>query len=991
MFINTTQRLWRLTFLCLLALLCQQALSSVRVTGRIASATDDTPLPGATVRLLLLPDSTMLIGSYSDTAGHFALTSSRVKASAKKPVKVLLVASYMGYQTAYKQVNARDRSAEFDLKDVYLQEETHLLGEAVVSAIAPPVIIKGDTIEYFADSYKTQPDATVEDLLKRLPGVEVDESGSVTAQGETVQQVYVDGKEFFGRNTQVTTRNLTADMVETVQVVDMQTDEARLTGIDDGERRKVINLKLKPKMRRGWFGNGAGGWGMGRGISDRFDTRGTVGYFRGNMQNALVFNANNTNNAGFGDLGDGVMNGSAMRGNRQSGRRGDGLNTSWSVGLNLNYDKGNRMRDPNTPFALGGDVNYGGSRQEESSRSHRINYLSSGNTVSDNINEGDNTSQNVQFNMKFERSWGDYKVGQHRIQVSPSLSFNSTSTTDYSESHTGHEYIGDDGNATGLIGSYISQTQRRNEISQHGFKAGLNASYSYTKQTERGRRMSSISLNVSEQLNEGDQYTRSYTTYDTGHIDFDRFADITALQFVTDRDTLINQWQQEDSHQENYRLRITHTEPITEGQFVELSATANLSERYNTHTYHFWDPGHQAWSDTIGTRTNASYNSDTESNTLSYTLTASWRRVTEMYNLQVGMDFLPQTQRYTDYLDHTRDYRRSFVNYSPRMEYRYNWSRRTNLRITLNGATQQPSANQLQARKNQISATHVSLGNKNLDPSYSTSFTARYRTFNDETYVTYEASLSARAGFNNLVSKRWYSEDLRTDTTMTVNLNGIGNWNVQGEFRGSWPFYDNLWYVTSNSSLGYNEAQGYASIRSTDSQVNTSRNYTGSEQAGIAYRGEKLNVELRGNYRVQHSTATIVTSGNLGTTHNFGVSSHITAHLPLQFIVSSDFSYTARRGYSAGLTRNQSIWNAQLSRVFTWPKYSISTFIRVNDILRQKSNISRNVSATSLTDRETTVLGQYFIVGASLKFNRMGGRRGGRGGFQGEGSEGRRM
>ena len=967
---NCKDNLVRGLSLVLLLLLSQcAAFAYVSVKGRLASATDDTPLAGATVRLLLLPDSTFLMGSYTDEEGLFTVASSRVNSTAKHPAKILIVASYIGFQTVTKQINVRPKEKEFDLKDVYMQEDARILGEALVSATPPPLLIREDTIEYYADSYKTQPDATVEDLLKRLPGVEVNTDGTITAQGQNVQQIYVDGKEFFGSNMEVTTKNLTADMLESVQVVDMKTEEARLTGIDDGERRKVINLKLKPKMRRGWFGNAAGAWGLGRDIDDRFETKGIVGYFRGNSQNALVMNVNNTNNAGFGDLGDRLLQNSSMRGNRRSGGRGDGLNTSWSVGLNLGYDEGNRMRDQNTPLGLSGNILYGGSDQDEYSQSHRIKYLSSGNTLTDSYNTGNNKSQNVQFGLKFEKSWGNIQEGEHRIQVRPGFNFNHTETSDYGDSHHYYE-----------DSIYISQTQRRNEMEQNGFSANLSTTYSFAKRTSIGRRRTSLTLSYSEWVNKGDQYTRSFTTYDDEYAAFDRHGDITQNVPVTSRDTLINQWQAEDGHSGTFRVRLTHIEPIAERQTLELSATANVNNRYSKQIYHFWDKTEDAWSDSIGQKSNNDYNSDTHTRNISYTFTASYRKVTDMYNFSAGIDFLPQSQKYEDAYDHSRDYTRHYVNYAPRIEYRYNWTRRKNLRIVLNGETQQPSINQLQARKNQTSATHVSLGNPDLDPSYSTKFEARYRSFNEETYASIEGGLTANAAFNSICSKRWYSEDLRNDTTMSVNVAGLGNWNVNGYFRGSWPFYDNLWYVTSNTSLGYRDNQGYASIKSTDALLNHTRTYSGSEQAGIAYRGEKLNIELRGNYSIGYTEATMVSSGNLGTTHQFGFVTNLTARLPYDFTVSSDFRYTGRRGYSSGLTRNQSIWNAQLSRTFLTKK-NMTAFVKVFDILQQKTALSRSVTATSLTDRETTVLGQYFLVGASIRFNNMGAR-GGRPGNQ---------
>lgn len=933
------------------------SILAFEITGRVASATDDTPLPGATLQLYLLPDSTFIAGAISDQEGNFRITVPK----AKKNNRYTIAFSYLGYVKTYKNIHVRETRKPLELKEVYMQEDTRVLGEALVSATPPPVIIREDTIEYYADSYKTQPDATVEELLKRLPGVEVNTDGSVTAQGETVQQIYIDGKEFFGENAQVATKNLTADMLESVQVVDMQNEESRLTGIDDGERRKVINLKLKPKMRRGWFGNFAGAWGEGKHIDDRYEAGGMLGYFRGNYQNALIANSNNTNNAGFGDLGDRVMSGSSMRGNRASGARGDGLNRSWSVGINMNYDKGNRMRDVNTPFAIGGDALYGGSEQDEMSKTHRINYLKNGNTVADTRNTGHNRSRNVQMNLKFERTFGDEQ--QHRIQIRPTLSYNETQTWDEAESSTRYEdstflYAGEWKNR------YISQTQRSNEIRQQGINYGLSMTYSHQQKTDRGKRRSSITMGVSGYMNDGDHYTQAYTSYDSLYVE-----DLTLVQ-----DTIIHQWQEEKNNSENYRIRVTHVEPIAERHFIELSGSASMSKRTGKQIYHFWDDRTQQYADSVGHRSNEDFNSYTHTTHMNYTGSISYRTIQERYNFNIGMDFLPQSQEYVDDYDHSRDYKRHYINYSPRLMFRYNWNRKTHLRINYSGRTQQPGMNQLQARKNQTSATHIRLGNKDLDPSFSNTLDIRFRRFNEETFHTIEASLQGSASFNNLTTKRWYSDNLRTDTTMTVNLNGLGDWNVRGSFRGSFPFYDNLWYVTTDTEVNYADNTGYANIKNTDSFLNHTRTTTVREQAGIAYRGEMLNVELRGNCRVQHATATVMTSGNLGTTTTFGGSFNIQYRMPWDLTFSSNIRYTARRGFSSTINRNQTIWNAQLSKSFL-EKKNLSAFVKVFDILREKSSVSRSISATSMTDRETTTLGQYFLVGMSMKFNKRGGGR----------------
>ena len=951
---------------------------AITITGRVASATDDTPLAGTTIRLLTLPDSTFVVGTFTDRNGNFTLHSSRLDGLLKERKahqKVLVHFTFVGFQETLKTVTLHHRQRSFSLGDVYMQEEHRLLGETVVSATPPPMVIREDTIEYYASSYQLEPDATAEDLLKRLAGIEVDSNGSITAQGETVTKVYVDGKEFFGSNIQTTTKNLTADMFESVQVVDMKTEESRLTGIDNGEREKVINFKLKPRMWRGYFGNAAGAWGDGSGIDDRFETKGMAGYFRGNNQNALVVNANNTNNTGFGDLGEKVMRNSTMRGNRNSGRRGEGLNTSWSMGLNLYYDKGNRLRDENTPFAIGGDVLYGGEKQSEKTSTHRINYLKSGNTGTDTEQTGDNKGQNVQLDFKYEKTWGKVADGEHRLQISPELAFNRTETDEHSTSRNYHLDPNAEDEITALPSTYISQTQRSSNMKQQGLNYELGLTYSYAKKISRGRRRSSMRVSLNGRHNDGDHYTQSFTSYDYLYVD--------DLSFMND--TTINQWQEERSNSLSYRIRLTHVEPINEHQFIEVGATGSFTRNTQRQLYHFWDEGLGQYADSINGRSNIDYSTDSRTQQNSYTLSASYRHVTERVNTSIGIDLLPNTQNFTDYYDHTRDYKRSYMNLAPRVEYRYNWNRKKNLRITLNGRTTQPSINQLQARKNQTSATHVTLGNQDLGPAFQTNFQARFRANSQETGRTLEASINATAQFNTLATKRWYSADLRTDTTMTVNIDGLGSWNVQGEFRGSFPFADNQWYVITQTTLGYRKNIGYANLKSTDTQVNHIHNVTADERSGIAYRNDWLNVELHGYYNLSYSKATIITSGSLGTTHQFGVLSNLSARLPWNLSCSTSIDYTGRRGYSAGLTRNQTIWNAQLSRSFLKRK-NLSAFVKVFDILHQKTSIWRSISATSITDRESTTLRQYFLLGCSMKFNQPGCR--GQGGNQ-NGREGR--
>jgi hypothetical protein len=966
--------LHRLTIVLLFAL--PLTLRAYDIVGRVASATDDQPLPGATLRLLALPDSTQIAAMAADAEGNFKLSTSKVR---RKGAYVILF-SYVGFKPVVRAFTARDMTHALDLHDVYLAEDTKLLDETVVSAVPPPMVVREDTVEYYAAGYKTQAGASVEGLLQQLPGVEVGDDGSITAQGKKVEQVYVDGKEFFGNNTQLATKNLSADMVESVQVVDLQNDESRRTGIDDGERRKVINLKLKPKMRRGKFGNVSAALGGGNDIDTRYETQGLAGYFRGDLQSALLLGANNTNNTGFGDLGDGLMSGSQMRGDISSGARGNGINESWQAGINVNYDEGNRLRDINSPLAASVDAFGGGSRQNEESTTHKLNYLKSGNTESDSHTTGFNRSRNFGLDPTYERTFGE--DGRHHISIRPSFSYNDTYTREGNDGATHYAdslAMGNDGPEA----RYISQTTRTSTQDQTGYQYGLNLSYTRQVKLERGRRRSSVSLSFSHNRNEGNQYIDSYTSYDS----------LLVSDIRSHADTTLQQWREEDSRRDNYRLRLTHVEPLAQRHFLELSASTSYSRRSQRQVYHFWDEATQTYADSINGRSSADYNALTYTTQINNSFGLSYRTVQEHYNLNFGLEVQPQSQEYEDRWDHSRDYKRHYINYSPRLEYRYRWSKDMNLRISYRGQTSQPSMNQLQAVKNQTSATHVRLGNPDLSPSYSNTLEMRWVNYLRDSQQSYEASITGRSSFNGMTSRRWYSDDLRTDTTQTVNLSGLGDWSLRSELAASVPCLDNHLFFSARTQGEYAETVGYANVKNTDSELNHTRTSTVQQSLTARYHNDILTVSLSGNYRQQHTSATVTTRSNLGTTRNATLRGAVQYTFCGSYNLSTDINHTIRQGYSSGFRRHTTLWNASFSKSF-FENNNLSAFVRVYDLLRQRSSITRSITATAITDRESSVLGQYFLVGLYYNWGnnpptrgkRSGGRQGGGAGGRGGGN-----
>ena len=316
------------------------------VKGKITDI-DGQPLPGTSVQLVALPDTIRAGYQLSSDNGDFSFNKI-------KPGSYVLLASMTGMEEIGKTIEVKDSAQTLDLGKIVLSENAYTLNEAVVTAVKAAVVAKQDTIEFNAGSYHTAPNATVNDLLKKLPGVEVGEDGAITSNGKSITKILVNGKEFFGDDPQMATKNLPSDMVDKVQVVDRKSDLARLTGVDDGEEETVINLTVKKDMNNGWFGNVGGGYGT----DGRYQGSFVVNNFNNGNQITILGGANNINESGFSDRGRGRF--------RDFGGSG-GINRSQRFGLNFNVGK-------DEIFRVGGNVLYSHS-DRNSTRRTATQYL----------------------------------------------------------------------------------------------------------------------------------------------------------------------------------------------------------------------------------------------------------------------------------------------------------------------------------------------------------------------------------------------------------------------------------------------------------------------------------------------------------------------------------------------------------------------------------------------------------------------------------------
>ena len=318
----------RYFFILFLILLIMPAYAQkgVDITGTVIEEGTNEPIEQATVRLLSVKDSSMIGGVATSRNGSFMLKNI-------KNGSYLLHVSFVGFDPLYQPLRVTGKTNPVKLGKLALTGGAIQLGEAVVIGKAPEVTVRNDTMEYNDESYKTTEGSMLEDLLKKMPGVEVDSEGKITVNGKEIKKVLIDGKEFFSDDPKVASKNLPSKMIDKVQVLDKLSDMAKMTGFDDGEEETVINLTVKPGMKQGWFGNAFAGYGS----EDRYEGNFMVNRFINNNQLTLMGGINNTNNMGFSDLASSMFSGMGGPRGRRGGGAGKGMESSGMIGLNFSF------------------------------------------------------------------------------------------------------------------------------------------------------------------------------------------------------------------------------------------------------------------------------------------------------------------------------------------------------------------------------------------------------------------------------------------------------------------------------------------------------------------------------------------------------------------------------------------------------------------------------------------------------------------------------
>ena len=656
--------------------------SGVNVTGSVVEQGSDTPIEQATVRLLNVKDSAMVRGVVSARNGSFTLKN-------VKKGSYLLHITFIGYDPLYQPLQITGKKNPVNVGKLELSDGAIELGEAVVIGKAPEVTVRNDTVEYNADSYKVTEGSVLEDLLKKMPGVEVDSEGKITVNGKEVKKVMVDGKEFFSDDPKVASKNLPAKMIDKLQVLDKKSDMAQMTGFDDGEEETVINLTVKPGMKQGWFGNAYGGYGS----KDRYEGNAMVNRFVNNDQITFMGGANNTNNMGFSDLASTMFSGMGGGGGRRGGfGAGSGITSSGNAGLNFSKEfKPDKL-------TLGGNTRYSHSDNDARSKSDRQNILPGDSSSYDN-SEAMSRTKSDNFGVDFRLEWKPDTMTQ--LIFRPSFSFSHSMNDNFSDATTL-----DNERDT------VNTNKSSNYSESNGYN--LNASIDFSRKLNNKGRVFSATLSGGNSDSYSDGMNRSDIVY---------FNQTDAL-----KNSIIDQRSRYDNKGFNYRAYVSWVEPIGHNNFIQ--ATYSISQRKQEALKNVYNQD----ADGIYNVLDSAYSQSYRNNFISQRASLSFKSQRAKFNYTIGLNLDPSYSSSENFVGDTTlsKITRKVVNLSPMAQFNYMFDKRTNLRIMYNGRTSQPSMTQLQPVADISDPTNITIGNPDLNPRYTNNVFIRFQQFTPE-------------------------------------------------------------------------------------------------------------------------------------------------------------------------------------------------------------------------------------------------------------------
>ena len=953
----------RLVLLVVVLITTVMASAQRTVTGKVVE--QDTKEAVIQATAALLQGEKVMANAVTNTSGNFHIV-------APSEGTYTLKVTYVGFKTYSKKITLKD-GKNYQAGTISLEPDAIMLKGATVTAHASKVTVKADTFMYNAAAFRTPEGSVVEELVRRLPGAEVSDDGTVKINGKEVKKILVDGKEFMTGDTKTALKNLPTNIIDRIKAYDKQSDLARVSGIEDGEEETVLDFGIKPGMNKGVIAN----IDLAAGTKDRYAGRIFGGVMMNDLKVFLMANANNTNDMGFPGGGGGGRWG----GGRQ------GLNAMKMTGVNLNYEKKDKLK-------IDGSVRWNHTDGDVYSKSNSKNFIDEQNSQYRN---------SLSHNFSRSNSWN----GQMRLEWQPDTMTNIMFRPNFSYSTNDGVNMSEDASFDKNPFDYSDDPLR--DVLEIAKKYGIAQNYSVQSGTTysdsknlRGmlqfnRRLSNNGRNITVQVN-GNWSDGTSKSISNNAVNYFQLVNPVTLEPI-DSIYQTNRYNYTPENRWGYSARLTYSEPIARQIYLQFSYTYQYSyTNSDRKTYSL--PPLGIYTDIVPNYRDFDKYLDPlpsplahyEDSLLSkksvyknYTHTAEvmLRIVRKSFNFNIGFQVIPQSSRFSyKYMGTDTITKRTVTNFTPTLDFRWKKSQTGQLRFTYRGRSQQPSMSDLLDVVDDSNPLRITRGNPGLKPS----FTQNFNLFYNDYFQKHQRAIMTFVNFSttsNAISQKTSYVDDGSGATVTRPENINGNWNGNVGFMFNTAL-DSAAYFNINTftNLGYNHNVGYVSVGATaESQKSVTTSLNVGERLAASYRNDWLEIELNGSLNYRRTRNEFQASSNLDT-WQFSYGGMVGVTAPWGTSLTTNMNMQSRRGYSdASMNTNELIWNAQLSQSFLKGN-ALTVSLQLYDILHQQSTVSQMISALSSSETQYNAITSYGMLHVIYRLNLFGGMKafgGGRG------------
>ncbi len=924
----------------------QEPNSKLTISGHLTDRETDEPMELVTIQLFLASDSTFMGGTVSNEKGNFSI---QAPSNGTYRVKISLV----GYQKMEREVTLRNDRNQ-DLGELRMSPDVVALKEAVVTGRAAQVVVRKDTLVYNPEAFRTPEGSAIEELIKRMPGAEVDEDGNITINGKQVQKILLDGKEFMLGDIETALKNLPISIIQNVKFYDQQSDQSRITGIEDGNKETVLDFTIKKGLNRGYMTN----LDLGGGTHHRYASRGMGSSFTDKTRLVLMGNANNKEeNAGWWN------------------RRG--LNANKMLGTNFNYDDGDKLK---VDASVRWNHRDGDNQNENASENfYSQEYRTFSNSKSINLSR----SNNWNGNMRLE--WRPDTLSNIMLRANGSMGTNDGIGRSQSATFNADPYLSV---VDPLEPDAIARMHATDQVVNHNQNASL--SYGRNKNASATlqfyRRLNAKGRNITIRL-EGNMGQNRQRNASNNEVHLYRIKN----QAGEDSTYFTARYNTTPSDNSGYVVSANYSEPLWKGAHLqasyELRYNQNKSDRQ---TYDFSHdpvnifsgvvPVYREWGEwldpvegKLDNYLDRSLSRFSEYKNYTHNVRLMLRHWQEEYDYNVGFLVQPQRSNFIqDYRGRYVDTIRNVTNLTPTLNFRYKFSEQSSIRLQYRGDTRQPDITQLLDITDDSNPLYITQGNPGLKPQFTNSLNIYYNNYIQKykrSIVLYGNWRTTRNSISNLVR---YNATTGGSISRPENING--NWNADGGFTFNTALDSTAhWNIGTDTRVRYNNYVSYVAQRQADAEKNTTRSTNVNERLNASFRNDWLEVTLDGNVNYQHSRNELQPNANLDT-WQFSYGGQVMVHLPAGFEISTNIHENSRRGYNdPSSNTNELIWNGQISKTFLKSK-TLVVALNFYDLLGQQSNYERWVGANGRSDTRYNSINSYAMLHVRYRLNMFGGK-----------------